>query len=97
MSNEVPSAVITIMGKVMTEIMNPIVGVLFVAALAYFLWGLFTFMANMGEESKIAEGKQHMLWGIIGMTIMVSVFAILKLSVDTLNITDGDLPAPINL
>jgi protein-S-isoprenylcysteine O-methyltransferase Ste14 len=95
MDNTVPPAVVAFMGKVNDAVINPIIGVIFALALLYFLWGLFMFLAHMDNESKIAEGKRHMLSGIIGMTIMVSVFAIIALVLATFDIKGTDIPAPI--
>ena len=43
-----------------------------------FMWGLFQFMVNLSKGAKTDEGKQHMLWGTIGMTIMVSGYGIVS-------------------
>lgn len=95
MDNTVPTAVVTFMGKVNDAIINPIIGVIFAFALLYFLWGLFLFLMNMDNESKISEGKRHMFYGIIGMTVMVSVFAIIALVLATFGVEGTDIPAPI--
>jgi len=60
-------------------IINPIIVLLFVLALAYFLWGVFQFIANGENEEKKTTGKMHMLWGIIGLTIMMGVFAFMNI------------------
>jgi len=97
MDNSVPLGVQTFMAKVTTEILNPIIGIIFGAALLYFLWGLMVFILNGGDERKITEGKQHMLWGTIGMTIMVSVFAIIWVVLNTFNVGGNDLPDALPL
>ena len=55
-------------------------------ALAYFLWGVFQFIANGENEEKKTTGKMHMLWGIIGLTIMMGVFAFMNIILSTLNV-----------
>ncbi len=97
MDNSVPEPVQTFMGKVMSEILNPIMGLIFAAALVYFLYGLMVFIFGAGEQAKRAEGKQHMLWGLVGMLIMVSVFSIIKLALNTFGVADSDIPAPLEL
>ncbi len=67
-------------------IINPIIVLLFVLALAYFLWGVFQFIANGENEEKKTTGKMHMLWGIIGLTIMMGVFAFMNIILSTLNV-----------
>lgn len=45
-------------------------------ALLVFFWGLVQFIAGAGNEDKRAEGKQHMIWGIVGLFVMVSVWGL---------------------
>jgi len=69
-------------------IVNPLITLLFALALAYFLYGVFQFIANQENEEKKTSGKSHMLWGIIGITIMMAVWTILGLIINTFNITE---------
>jgi len=69
-----------LMFRVSYYIINPIIVLGFVIALGYFIWGMIDFLANRDTSSqKAEEGKQHMLYGTIGMFIMVSAFAIMRL------------------
>ncbi len=97
MDNTVPPATVEFMTKVSDNIINPIIGVIFALALVYFLYGLLTFILNAGDESGRAAGKQHMVWGTIGMVVMVSVFAIIQMVLLTFGITGSDLPADLPL
>jgi TM2 domain-containing membrane protein YozV len=94
MNNDVPPVVIEFMGKVVDNIINPILSVIFALALVLFLFGLLRFVLSKGDENALAAGKQHMLWGTVGMTIMISVYAILWLMLLTFGV-DGTLPDPI--
>lgn len=67
-------------------IINPLILLLFALAVAFFLYGILEFLSNQEKEEKRTEGKRHMIWGIIGMTIMMGVFAIMNLILNTLNI-----------
>jgi hypothetical protein len=68
-------------------IVNPLIILLFGLALVYFLWGLVEFLSNQENEEKKTAGKQHMLWGIIGITIMLGVWTILNIIINTFGIT----------
>ncbi len=59
---------------------------MFSLALAYFLWGLVAFIRNAANAEARATGQRHMLWGIIGMVIMVGVFGIISLLVNLFGI-----------
>ncbi|HBA45471.1 hypothetical protein A2W67_01975 [Candidatus Nomurabacteria bacterium RIFCSPLOWO2_02_40_28] len=68
-------------------IVNPLINLLFALALVYFLYGLFEFIANGENDEKKTTGKTHMLWGIVGITIMMGVWVILGIVLRTFNIT----------
>ena len=69
-----------------TLIINPIIVFLFGLAVVYFLYGIFQFISNQENEEAKTKGKQHMLWGIIGIVIMMGVFTILHMIMNTFNI-----------
>ena len=69
-------------------IINPLIVLLFALALAYFLWGMFEFLSNQENEEKKTKGKSHMICGIVGITIMMGVWFIMYLILDTFNITE---------
>ncbi len=71
-------------------IINPLIIFLFALAVAYFLWGIFEFLSNTDNEEKRTSGKKHMLWGIIGIAIMMAVWTILSILINTLNINKDD-------
>lgn len=68
-------------------ILNPLIGLLFFVALIVFLWGVFRFVANAGSEDARETGKRNMMWGILGMFIMVAAFGIIRLVLGTFGIT----------
>jgi len=72
-------------------IINPIIVLLFALASAYFIYGVFQFIVNANNEEKKTEGKNHMLWGIVGLVIMMGVWTLLNLMLNTFNI-DGINP-----
>ncbi len=74
------------MGKVDTLIVNPLILFLFAVAVAYFLYGVVQFFLNQDNEEKRSEGKKHMIYGIIGMTVMIGVFTIMNIIITTFNI-----------
>lgn len=43
-------------------------------ALLVFFWGIVQFIA--GGEAKRDEGKKHMIWGIVGLFVMVAVWGL---------------------
>lgn len=67
------------MQKINDAILTPIIVLLFALAVGYFLLGLVKFIRNQDNETELEDGKQHMVWGVIGISIMVGVYGILNL------------------
>ncbi|MBI4118301.1 MAG: hypothetical protein HY455_02080 [Parcubacteria group bacterium] len=73
-------------------ILNPIIAILFGIALVVFLWGVVEFIWKSNEETARERGQQHIMWGLIGMFIMVAVFSIIHIIARTFGL---DIPATI--
>lgn len=71
-----------------TYIIDPLLLMIFAAGLLVFVWGLFQFMVAQSTTDKhgIEDGKRHMIGGIVGMFIMVSVYGIIALIDSTFNL-----------
>ena len=74
------------LNNVNTEIVDPLIKLMFALAIAYFLYGAFEFFLNQENDEKKTTGKSHMLWGVIGITIMMGVFVMLNIIMQTFNI-----------
>lgn len=73
------SVVNSIVPKIVDNIVLPLVQFIFALAVLLFVWGLIGFFTNGEDMTKRAEGQQHILWGTIGIAIMVSVYGIIRL------------------
>jgi Type IV secretion system pilin len=47
-------------------------------AFLLFFWGLAKFVLNAGDIKSLDEGKQYMIWGVIGLFVLVSFWGILQ-------------------
>jgi len=56
-------------------------------AAVVFLWGAFQFIAGAGDETARTKGKRHMIYGILGMFVMLSAYTILKIAAGTFGIS----------
>ena len=65
--------------KLANQIINPFIAIFVGVALLYFIWGVIEFIAQSGNEEARTTGKKHMIWGIIGMAIMVGVWGIIRI------------------
>jgi hypothetical protein len=43
-----------------------------------FFWGLTKFIGNAGDSKSHEEGKNLMIWGLVGLFVMLSLFGILR-------------------
>lgn len=79
-------AIKTLMGKIMDNIISPIVGVMFLLAFVLFVYGIFGMISSSDDSDKRNSGKRSILWGVIGMVIMLSVFGIIRLIAATVGV-----------
>ena len=78
-----------ILSKIKTEIINPLVALLFVVAVVYFMWGVVQYIYNMNNPTAKQDGQRHMFWGIIGLGIMLGAFAIVNFVFSTVTEPNG--------
>jgi hypothetical protein len=81
----------TIVKKISANIVTPLIELIFGLAVLLFAWGVVGFFMNGDDTSKREESRRHILWGVIGMTIMVSVYGIVRLVANTVG-TSSSLP-----
>ncbi|OHA93672.1 MAG: hypothetical protein A3H52_01755 [Candidatus Zambryskibacteria bacterium RIFCSPLOWO2_02_FULL_39_26] len=78
-------------------LLNQAITIVFGLAVVYFFWGIGQFVLHAGDQKMRDEGKKKILWGVIALFVMVSIWGIVKFIGDTLGVeTDipGGLPAP---
>jgi len=51
------------------------------------LWGIFLFILHNDDDSEREKGKKNIVWGLIGIFIMLSVLGIINLILDSFGIT----------
>lgn len=64
-----------------------VVPVIFALAFAAFVWGVvYYFIFHADEENKREEGRQFVLWGLVGMVVLFSVWGLVNILLSTLGI-----------
>jgi uncharacterized membrane protein len=59
--------------------------------LLYFFWGLAQFILASGDEDARKEGRSKMIWGVIALFVMTSVWGLVTFVGDQLDIAqNGD-------
>ena len=64
-------------------ILYPTIALLSAIAFLFFIWGIFEYFTNAANEEGRRKGVTHITYGIIGLVVMVSAFAILEIAVAT--------------
>ena len=78
---------------IINTINNVLVPVLFAIAFIVFLWGAFkTFIVGATSEEVKADGKNLMLWGLIGFFVMVSVWGLVNILTGTVSFGNNAAP-----
>ncbi len=77
-----------LLNGIKTEIVNPAIYLLLAMAAAYFVWGVFTFVSNYENPEAQESGKKHMIWGVIGIAIMLSAFGIMRMIAGTIGVAN---------
>ena len=69
-------------------ILNTVVApIIFALAFLVFVFGIVKyFFIHGGEDTKRAEGRQFILWGILGMVVLFTVWGFVNILLSTLGI-----------
>lgn len=52
-------------------------------AIIVFLWGVFKFIRDAGDEKARTEGKKLIFWGLFGLFVMLCVWAFVEILAGT--------------
>jgi hypothetical protein len=63
-------------------------------ALLGFFWGLAVYIFQSGTDEKRKKGLSIMIWGIIALFVMLSVFGIINALQSTLGVGNGAVSTP---
>jgi hypothetical protein len=76
-----------------TKILNDsVIPLIFAIAMVMFIWGVVNFfIINADEEAKREQGRQFMIWGIIALAVMLSVWGLVGIVGSTFGIKGGSV------
>lgn len=69
-----------------------LIPIVFGLALLFFLWGLAKYIFAAGDEEAKEEGKRIMVWGIIALFIMASVWGIVAFLQNLFGVDGSNAP-----
>lgn len=78
-----------------TGVISPLIYLIFSASVAIFFWGIAKYMGKMGDDKEREKAKSLMIWGIIGIFVMVSIWGWVNILSNTFPF-DNTRPSPTN-
>ena len=86
-----PPSIYNLLTK-LENIISTIIGIMFPLATAIFLWGAIEYILAGGDEKKLKDARQKIIYGIIGLFLMVAVWGIVRAIVTSFGLeTDADV------
>jgi len=81
--------------SILTIVNSILVPILIAISFIVFLWGVYkSFIWNGDSDTERAKGRQFVLWGIIGLVVIFSVWGLVALVSGTLSLPSGVHPKP---
>lgn len=77
--------------KINDVIVNPLIILMFAFALVAFLWGVRSYVTNADNTEARMKGSQQILWGVLGMGMMITAFAIERIVIQTFGISNDNV------
>ena len=78
------------LSKIEYAILFPLITLMMAVALLMFLYGAFEYVRGANDSSERETGSRHLMYGTIGMLIMLSALAILTIAAGTFGL-EGEL------
>jgi hypothetical protein len=76
------------------DLINRVIPFIIALAVLWFLWGIFRFITNVGDPEKRKEATGMILWGVVGLFVMVSVWGLVNILVRSVNLDNTAPNAP---
>ncbi len=83
--------IVPFLDNVNTLILNPILTLLFALSFLYFAYGVFKFLRLDAADKAREEARNAILWGIVGMVIMFSVYGIIYFVLASFGLSSSDI------
>lgn len=83
------TAILTTVENIITQVIPIMIGL----AVLVFMWGVFKYVIASGEDDKSA-GRSFMIWGIIALFVMTSVWGLVNLLDESLSLQNTTPQAP---
>lgn len=65
---------------------NAVIPLLMTLAVAFFVWGVTQYVLNPASSEEREKGQQYMIWGILGLFVIVAVWGLVAILTNTFGI-----------
>jgi hypothetical protein len=78
--------------KLLGDIVSMLIPIASMLVLLFFFYGLAVYILHAGDPEKAAEGKSIMIWGILALFVMTSLYGIIGFMQRSLGTDKGGTP-----
>jgi len=75
-------------------LLNTAVPIIISLAVVFFIWNVFSY-AVAGDEDKKKQAKTQIIWGVVGIFVMVSIWGLVAILSNTFSLDRGAVSTPI--
>jgi mannose/fructose/N-acetylgalactosamine-specific phosphotransferase system component IID len=75
---------------------NAVIPLLIALGVVYFVWGVVRYMIGDSEEAK-KKGKDGIIFGIIGLAVIISLWGLVTIVLNTFGLENSSAPSPSDL
>lgn len=72
----------------LNDILSALIPFLIALGIVYFVWGVISYVVGNDEEAK-KKGRDRMIYGIIGLVVIVAVWGIVRWVTNTFNVNNN--------
>lgn len=83
-----------VINVVISSIFNPLIILFLGLAIVYFLWGVLKYVRHGESESDRTEGIMMMTYGIVAIFVMISVWGLVTILINTFGLDTRLPPVP---
>ncbi len=76
------------------DLVNTIIPLFMVIAVAVFLWGIVKYITAAGDEEAAKTARGYIIYGLIGVFVMVAFWGIIQVVASTFGVGIGGTVAP---
>ncbi|MDP3051995.1 MAG: hypothetical protein Q8N42_00645 [bacterium] len=70
-------------------LVDTIIPLFMVIAVAIFLWGIVKYITAAGDEEKAKDARGYIIYGLIGLFVMVAFWGIIRVVASTFGVQQG--------